>query len=180
MFFGNMVRLLLSSLVLLLGISGVGQVVAQAAQSGTSATDQIARVTNKMQSKQLYKLEYKLQKGDTIRFTTEQSVATKFAMAGQKEESSSRSQSAKTWKVINVDRIGQITFSLTLDSINMWQKTGEGSPIAYDSTSDKDVPDEYATVADSVGKTLAVFTVCLLYTSPSPRDLSTSRMPSSA
>ena len=27
---------------------------------------------------------------------------------------------------------------------------------------------------------LSVFQVCLLYTSPSPRDLSTSRMPSSA
>jgi len=30
------------------------------------------------------------------------------------------------------------------------------------------------------GKTLAVVSICLLYTSPSPRDLSTSRMPSSA
>ena len=159
--FGNNWQSLTASVcaIILAGLISSGPTVAQTTKKQPSATDQIARVTNKMQSKQLYKLEYKLQKGDTIRFTTEQSVATKFAMAGQKEESSSRSQSAKTWKVINVDRIGQITFSLTLDSINMWQKTGEGSPIAYDSTSDKDVPDEYATVADSVGKTLAVFTV---------------------
>ena len=36
---------------------------------------------------------------------------------------------------------------------------------------------------DSIGKTVsdgALSSVCLLYTSPSPRDLSTSRMPSSA
>ena len=31
-----------------------------------------------------------------------------------------------------------------------------------------------------IGDTVAVNNVCLLYTSPSPRDLSTSRMPSSA
>ena len=34
-------------------------------------------------------------------------------------------------------------------------------------------------VADNIGS-LAQAYVCLLYTSPSPRDLSTSRMPSSA
>ena len=132
----------------------VGPAIAQ-----TSATDRINRVTKKMADKQLYHLKYKLTKGEEIRFTTEQSVATKFAMVGQKEESSSRSKSAKTWKVVNVDRLGQITFSLTLDSISMWQKTGEGSPIAYDSLTDTKVPEEYSTVADTVGKTLAVFTV---------------------
>ena len=146
--------------VIMAGFISVGPTVAQVTEKKQpSATDRINRVTNKMQGKQLYKLEYKLKEGDEIRFTTEQSVATKFSMAGEKEESSSRSMSAKTWRVLNVDRLGQITFSLTLDSINMWQKTGEGSPIAYNSTKDKKIPDEYATVADSVGKALAIFTV---------------------
>ena len=145
-------------LVLLVGITA-SNCLAQTQQPTPSATDRIDRVTRKMAGKQLYKLEYKLKKGDEIRFTTEQSVATKFAMAGQREESSSRSMSAKTWKVVNVDQLGQITFSLMLDSINMWQKTGDAAPIAYDSTKDKEIPDEYSTVAESVGKTLAIFTV---------------------
>ena len=34
--------------------------------------------------------------------------------------------------------------------------------------------------ADDINSQCVLFTVCLLYTSPSPRDLSTSRMPSSA
>ena len=41
----------------------------------------------------------------------------------------------------------------------------------------------YTEVAKAIGKPLAIRAVanaCLLYTSPSPRDLSTSRMPSSA
>ncbi len=146
-------------IAILAGLLLVAPTSAQATKQQPSASDRINRATKQMQSKQLYKLQYKLKKGETIRFTTEQSVATKFSMAGELEESSSRSLSAKTWKVVNVDRLGQITFSLALDSINMWQKTGEGDPIAYDSTKDKEVPDEYSTVADSVGKTLAIFTV---------------------
>ena len=35
-------------------------------------------------------------------------------------------------------------------------------------------------VSDEVGEGRTLKSVCLLYTSPSPRDLSTSRMPSSA
>ena len=33
---------------------------------------------------------------------------------------------------------------------------------------------------DTIGSAVALSAACLLYTSPSPRDLSTSRMPSSA
>ena len=36
------------------------------------------------------------------------------------------------------------------------------------------------TAAAYLGLTTTIFLACLLYTSPSPRDLSTSRMPSSA
>ena len=41
------------------------------------------------------------------------------------------------------------------------------------------VPDEFDVLFLQGGATLQ-FAICLLYTSPSPRDLSTSRMPSSA
>ena len=40
--------------------------------------------------------------------------------------------------------------------------------------------DILGTAQTGTGKTLAFTIPCLLYTSPSPRDLSTSRMPSSA
>ena len=47
----------------------------------------------------------------------------------------------------------------------------EGDYEAEDDGSDEDIPDD---------GTYYHMQVCLLYTSPSPRDLSTSRMPSSA
>ena len=130
---------------------------AQTEKQKASAADHISRVSNKMQKQQRYKLEYKLKKGEEIKFTTEQSVATKFQMAGALEESSSRSASTKTWKVINIDKLGNITFSLTLDDINMWQKTQPlpvdpkappVEPVSYNSRTDKKVPDEYKVVAE--------------------------------
>ena len=39
---------------------------------------------------------------------------------------------------------------------------------------------EVISIAKSLGREFVVSVTCLLYTSPSPRDLSTSRMPSSA
>ena len=39
---------------------------------------------------------------------------------------------------------------------------------------------EEASVQEAINKTMDKFGSCLLYTSPSPRDVSTSRMPSSA
>ena len=38
----------------------------------------------------------------------------------------------------------------------------------------------FKTHIDNLIKSLKAYKICLLYTSPSPRDLSTSRMPSSA
>ena len=43
-----------------------------------------------------------------------------------------------------------------------------------------DIEDTYFALTDTVAALLKQNIICLLYTSPSPRDLSTSRMPSSA
>ena len=42
------------------------------------------------------------------------------------------------------------------------------------------VSSEWVVQANNTGRHVALIVICLLYTSPSPRDLSTSRMPSSA
>ena len=45
---------------------------------------------------------------------------------------------------------------------------------------EKAIKNEYDDWQDEAKSSLALIILCLLYTSPSPRDLSTSRMPSSA
>ena len=63
--------------------------------------------------------------------------------------------------------------------IDEWQKVRESGTY---SGSSKDIEDGFIHFSgeDQVKETLEKYYSCLLYTSPSPRDLSTSRMPSSA
>ena len=62
--------------------------------------------------------------------------------------------------LIKLNQIGTVTE--TIQTIKMAKKAGFGVVISHRSGETEDT------------------TICLLYTSPSPRDLSTSRMPSSA
>ena len=56
----------------------------------------------------------------------------------------------------------------------------ETGSITYVSNAYASAPFAGSDDTDELGKFGLTFTGCLLYTSPSPRDLSTSRMPSSA
>ena len=55
--------------------------------------------------------------------------------------------------------------------VRLWLKSGERNIVVH-----REIVESGTTVSDRGGWVL----ICLLYTSPSPRDLSTSRMPSSA
>ncbi len=140
----------------------VAQVAAQDESSSSKAqsvTEQIERATDKVNKNQVYQIKYKLKKGEEIRWNFEHVVTTKFQMAGEVEESSSRSENVKLWKVANVDQLGNITFAYTIESVKMWQQVGETDPVSYDSKTDKEIPQEYAGTADEVGKPLAIFSI---------------------
>ena len=132
---------------------------AQNQQAPESASDRIRRATANVNQKQTYQLVYKLRKNEEIRFDFEHAVSTKFQMAGFTEESSSRSENKKLWKVANVDQLGNMTFVYTVESIKMWTKVGEADPVAYDSQVDKEIPDEYSIAAEYVGKPQAIFSI---------------------
>ncbi len=140
----------------------IAQVAAQDESSSgktQSVTEQIERATDKVNKNQVYQIKYKLKKGEEIRWNFEHVVTTKFQMAGEVEESSSRSENVKLWKVANVDQLGNITFAYTIESVKMWQQVGDTDPVSYDSKTDKEIPQEYAGTADEVGKPLAIFSI---------------------
>ena len=58
------------------------------------------------------------------------------------------------------------------------QAGGKATAVCADSSDEEQVIELFKKAGSDIS--LAVYNVCLLYTSPSPRDLSTSRMPSSA
>lgn len=134
-------------------------VAATQAQTDESAADRVAAATKRLANKQEYQLQYKLQAGEEIRWTVEHVVSTKVQMAGSTEESSSRSNTVKKWRVANVDSLGNITFVHSIESIDMWQKVGEEDPITYNSQKDEEVPAAYQSVAEKVGKPLVVFSI---------------------
>lgn len=141
---------------LIIGSPVLGQTVDK---TGESIADRIERATKKINQKQTYQLAYKLKEGEEIRWDFEQIVSTKFQMAGEVEESFSRSENTKLWKVANVDQLGNMTFVFTVESIKMWTKVGDSDPVSYNSETDKEVPEGYVTSADHVGKPLAIFTI---------------------
>jgi hypothetical protein len=140
-------------------VTSVVPVFAQTSKKQESAADRIARATKKINGKQKYLLAYRLKPGDELRWDFEQVVSTKFQMAGFTEESSSRSKNRKLWKVANVDELGNMTFSYTVESIEMWTKSGDGEPIAYNSLSDDEIPELYTLAAEGVGQTQAIFSI---------------------
>lgn len=148
-------RLMLICLLTILLIANT----TSAQEKNPGAAARIAKAANKISQNQNYRLAYKLKKGDVVSMSVEQVVSTKFQMAGELEESSSRSASTKSWKVMDVDSLGNITFALSLDAIDMWQKVGESEPVKFNSKSDKEIPDEYKQIASHVGKTLAIFSI---------------------
>lgn len=129
------------------------------AQDSDSKTNHAAAVVKRLGKKQTYDLRYKLKPGDKINYLFEQVVSTQTRMGGEEEQTTSRSQTAKQWDVRNVDSLGNMTFALKWTSVNMWQQIGDDKPIVYNSKTDTEVPEEYETIADLVGETIAVFSI---------------------
>lgn len=138
----------------MLGIANVAS-----AQNDKDKKNHAATVANRLNKKQLYDIQYKLETGDQIEWVVEHAVSTKVQMAGETDESSSRSETKKRWVVKSVDALGQMTFALELASAKMWQKIGDQEPVVYDSAKDDEVPEEYEGIAEKVGQSLAVFTI---------------------
>ncbi len=132
---------------------------ADSSRMSRSVSESIERATDNVNRKQKYLLAYRFAKGDKIRWTVEHIASTRTQMAGESEETSSRSQSVKLWEVTSVDSLGQMTFDHKIESVDMWQKIGEQDPVSYDSKKDKEAPLEYESIAGKIGSTIATVSI---------------------
>lgn len=124
-----------------------------------SVSESVERATDNVNRKQKYLLAYRFKKGDKVRWTVEHIASTRTQMAGDSEETSSRSQSVKLWDVTSVDSLGQMTFDHKIESVDMWQKIGDQDPVTYDSKKDKEAPLEYESISDKIGTTIATVSI---------------------
>jgi hypothetical protein len=106
-----------------------------------------------------YKLQYKFRPGEVVRTQVWHRANTETTISGSTQTSESTSGSVKIWHVSDVDSDGKITFDHSVESVDMRQKVSGHQEITYNSQTDKKPPPGYEMVADSVGKTLTIFTI---------------------
>ncbi|MCH2179264.1 MAG: hypothetical protein MK106_10720 [Mariniblastus sp.] len=141
------------TLTVILGAAGI-----LAAQDDT-VTDRVKSATEHLNQKQKFKLMYRFEAEDQLRWDVEHTASTKAQIAGTLEETSSRSQSKKLWKVVNVDATGNMRFVHSIESVKMWQKIGDEEPVTFNSLTDKTTPAEFAGITEKIGKPLAMITI---------------------
>ena len=103
-----------------------------------------------------YDLKYKFKSGEVVRSEVVHKATVETTIKGTSQTAETRTTSVKLWKVGDVKPDGSVTFTHSVESIDMWQKMQGRQEQRYNSKSDKKPPQGYETVAKQVGVPLTV------------------------
>ncbi len=106
-----------------------------------------------------YELKYQFRVDQPLRSRVVHLVTTETRIRGVTQESKSRSNSIKLWRVLGTDAEGHVRFEHIVESVDMWQKVAGRPEVSYNSVTDKRPPPEYELAAESVGQTISLVTV---------------------
>jgi hypothetical protein len=106
-----------------------------------------------------YPLRYKFQPGEVIGWKVTHLSSVDTTIQGNTQTSKSRSVSTKLWRVTNVDKEGNITFTHSVDNVEMWQQLSDRPEVSYNSKTDSKPPPEYEQVSKTIGVILATVQV---------------------
>ncbi len=106
-----------------------------------------------------YHLQYKFSPGEVFRCKVTHLTTVETKIRGTAETVKTRSVSTKAWKILSVDRAGNVTFTYTVEDVSMWQQPAGQPEVRYDSAQDKEPPDAYRHVAETVGSPLGTITI---------------------
>jgi hypothetical protein len=106
-----------------------------------------------------YHLRYEFSPGEVFRCKVTHLTTVDTKIRGVTETAQTRSVSTKVWKILSVDPAGNVTFTYTVEDARMWQQLTGREEIRYDSTQDKEPPDEYRHVAETVGVPMGTITI---------------------
>ena len=104
-------------------------------------------------------MRYKFAPGETIRWKVVHLGTTETKISGNTQTSRSRSVSTKLWQVQEVSADGDVTFTHSVENVEMWQQISDRPEVSYDSNKDQQAPPEYQQVAETVGKPLTTVTI---------------------
>lgn len=124
----------------------------------SNLTKQLDTATKKL-TDHSYHLRYKFQPGESLRYEVVHLVTVDTTVQGVRQENKSRSRSVKAWSINEVAPTGDIVFSHSVESVNMWSSTTGRDPVKYDSTQDEEPPADYRYVANLLGKPISIVTI---------------------
>jgi len=106
-----------------------------------------------------YLLRYKFAPGDELRWKVIHLGTTETKIQGNTQTSKSRSASTKVWRVSKIDDAGNVSFTHSVEHVEMWQQLSDRPEVRYNSDTDKEPPAEYQHVAKTVGVPLTEVTI---------------------
>lgn len=118
---------------------------------------ELAKATAKVANEK-FQLEYKFQTGEKVFYEVVHQMAVDTKVEENTEKMKSRTKALSKWDFTKVGANGDVTFSNTVDYVNMWSELTGREPQRYDSRTDKEVPAQYENVAKTIGKPIAIVT----------------------
>ncbi|HWA99219.1 MAG TPA: hypothetical protein VG713_12035 [Pirellulales bacterium] len=104
-----------------------------------------------------YKLRYKFQSGETLRWEVEHRAEVRTTVGGTTQTAETNTTSVKVWKVSEITPDGDAKFVYSVDSVDMRQKLTGRQEVRYNSKTDKEPPVGFQDAAKSVGVPLTTF-----------------------
>lgn len=121
-----------------------------------SVSEQLA-IASKKATLQKYLLQYKFKEDDVVYWQTEQVDNGEVSLQKKKELTRSRTLSTKKWRIVGVDKDGNISAVQSLVDVDMWQQIDQFPPTSYNSRTDSKPPVKFENIADTVGIELVNF-----------------------
>ena len=103
-----------------------------------------------------YTLRYKLKQGDVLQYAVEHQASVRSTIDGTTQQATTRSDSLKSWRVIDVMPDGDIEFMNIVERLWMSNQLPDRAEMVYDSEKDKTPPPGFEDAAQAVGVPLSV------------------------
>lgn len=106
-----------------------------------------------------YVFRYHCQPGEQLRYRVEHNATVETTIQGNTQKTRSHSESTKVWQIEPRAESEQIRFSYRVEDAQMWSEISGRQRVEYDSRREQPPPSEYASVAETLNKTLTTITM---------------------
>jgi len=137
-------------------------IVVSLSYSAFSHADDVEKAFEKaaaQATEQTFLMQYKFKKGESFTYRVEQIATVDTTIDGNNQKTQLRSGSVRTLKVSDVDADGQMTFDHVIDQVDMWSEVTGRQAVKYNSTTDEEAPEEFASVKSSIGTPISTITI---------------------